>query len=316
MTGRSTRAIVVLGEALVDIVPDTQGRAQALPGGSGLNTALGLARLGHDVRFCGTLSSDVDGAQISAFMRAERIDLALARLSARPCPMVFVTPGNGDALPAYDLRLAGSALDDAPHIPETWRDHWRTDFAHVHATSFAATIGAPGAAALDLMARARPFASTSFDPNIRLAALPDLAHTHALIAARIAQANIVKASAEDLDALAPLSEQGALLRAWQALGPRLVVVTRGGLGATAFFGDQMIEVPSPAVIVRETVGAGDTFMAGLLAQMASETRLGHNLQGDLRPEDVARWLAFGARAAAFCCMKTGCDPPHLDALAL
>jgi fructokinase len=293
--------IAVLGEALVDVVQQRTGGSRACPGGSGLNTALALARLGAPVAFCGALSRDDEGARLAAWLATEGVDLSCALQSALPCPRVIVTPG-ADGSPAYDLRLADSALETAPGA-------WRLpgDLLHLHATSFASTNGVQGEAAIAAMTGARASASTSYDPNVRLAALPSLPETRALIAVRVAQADIVKVSAEDLAALG--GEPDALLRAWRGLGPKLIVVTRDADGATAYFDGGEIEAPAPAVPVRDTIGAGDTFMAALLAQMHCDHALGPHT-GGFDAAQLARWLAFAAHAAALCCTREGCDPPR------
>ncbi|MDB5641173.1 MAG: hypothetical protein JWN07_490 [Hyphomicrobiales bacterium] len=298
------RRIAVLGEALVDVVQQAGGASRACPGGSGLNTAMALARLAAPVSFCGALSRDEDGERLAERLAREAVDLACALRTDMPCPRVIATPG-ADGSPSYAFNLRGSALEAAPG---DWRlpEH----LLHLHATSFASTAGAQGEAALEALTRARAVASTSYDPNIRLAVLPALAQTHALIAARVAQADILKVSAEDL---ATLGGGDAPLREWRALGPRLIVVTRGGDGATGLFANGEVSVEAPVVTVRDTIGAGDTFMAALLVQMRGDMALGSETIA-FSPEQVARWLAFAARAAALCCMREGCDPPRISEL--
>lgn len=293
--------IAVLGEALVDVVQTGADASRACPGGSGLNTALALARLDAPVAFCGALSSDDEGALLATHLAAEGVDLSCAFTTNLPCPRVLATPGaNGS--PHYDLRLSGSALEAHPGA-------WRLpdDLIHLHATSFASTIGVQGEAALAAMIQARAVASTSYDPNVRRAVLPSMNEARALIAARIAHADIVKVSAEDLAELCDTS--GDLLREWRALGPKLIVVTRGGDGAVALFAGGEIEALAPSVAVRDTIGAGDTFMAALLAQMLRDNALGPG-NVSYAGTQVASWLTFAARAAALCCTRDGCDPPR------
>ncbi|MDB5543286.1 MAG: hypothetical protein JWO64_435 [Hyphomicrobiales bacterium] len=293
--------IAVLGEALVDVVQTGPGASRACPGGSGLNTALALARLGAPVAFCGALSSDDEGARLATHLADEGVDLSCAFTTSLPCPRVIATPG-ADGSPHYDLRLSGSALEAQPGA-------WRLpdDLIHLHATSFASTTGVQGEAALAAMIQARAVGSTSYDPNVRRAVLPSTNEARALIAARIAQADIVKVSAEDLAELGDTS--GDLLREWRALGPKLIVLTRGGAGAVALFAGGDIEAPAPSVAVRDTIGAGDTFMAALLAEMLRDSALGPGT-GGFPPAQIARWLTFATQAAALCCTRDGCDPPR------
>jgi fructokinase len=296
--------IAIIGEALVDDVPDATGRRKDVPGGSGLNTALAAARLGLPVALCASLSSDPSGRNLSSFLTREGVDLSFAQISEKPCPRVIVTPDAGGS-PAYDLRLSGSALDDAP-------DNWSLpgDLLHLHATSFAATAGAQGQAALCAMQQVRNRTSTSFDPNIRQAILPDMAQTRALLTQRMACADLIKASAEDLDLIGAGTD---LLAQWRNMGAKLIVVTQGALGATAFFGAQEIHVPSPAVTMRDTVGAGDTFMGAMLMAMQADGALGRSTS-PFEPANIARWLEFAARAASINCARIGADPPRLAEL--
>ena len=298
------RRIAVMGEALVDLVAQDEGLYAALPGGSGFNTALALARHGCEVAFCGTLSRDRQGARLASRMEREGVSLAGVARSEKPSPIVLVDAHAATGEPAYSLHVAGTALEDEP----AWRD-LPVDLAHVHATSFASTTGAGGAAALAALAAARGRAGTSFDPNIRPALLPDRETAVALVNERVALADIVKASEEDLRWLCGGADPGSLIGAWADLGVGLVIVTRGAAGASAFSGGRRIDVASPQVIVKDCVAAGDTFMAAFLSCLAEENRLGSGLCG-AGDDELARWLSFAARAAAVTCSRVGADPPR------
>jgi fructokinase len=296
--------ISVTGEALVDFVPDAQGHRQWTPGGSGLNTALALARLGAETSFAGALSQDENGARLAAFMHTENINLDHALISAKPCPHVNVSK-DASGMPYYDLHLAGSALEEAPA-----RWSWPDDTRHFHATSFAATLGAGGEAACASLREARERMTTSFDPNIRANIFPDRASIPLLLAQRIRHADIVKVSSEDLDAIAPGILHDHVISEWRGLGVRLIILTRGAQGAVAIFGSSHIEVSAPKVTVCDSVGAGDTFMGALLAIMAQDNHLGTWQTPD--DAQMARWLTFAAKAASICCMRPGADPPTRD----
>jgi fructokinase len=293
--------ISITGEALVDFVPDAHGRHQWTPGGSGLNTALSLARLGIKTSFAGALSQDDNGQRLATFMRAEKIHLDHALTSSRPCPHVMVSKDTSGS-PHYDLHLAGSALEDAP-VHWSWPD----DTHHFHATSFAATLGPGGEAACAALHEARNIMTTSFDPNIRANIFPDRASISLLLAQRIRHADIVKVSSEDLDAIAPGILHDHVVGEWRALGARLIIITRGAQGAVALFGSSQIDIAAPRVTVCDSVGAGDTFMGALLASMAQDNHLGIWQNPD--DAQMARWLAFATQAASLCCTRPGADPP-------
>lgn len=300
--------ICVSGEALVDFVPDQNGMRQWTPGGSGLNTALALARLDVETFFAGTLSKDEYGTRLADLMRAEKIDLSVSLFSDKPCPSVDVSK-DAQGSPHYDLHLDGSALEEAPH-------GWSVPphIQHIHATSFAATLGPSGDATLATLREARSSKkiSTSFDPNIRASVFPDRSLIPALLAQRIQHADIVKISREDLDVLAPGVLHDHILGEWRAWGVKLLIITCGDQGAFALSGAQQIHVPSQVVNVCDTIGAGDTFMGALLAAMAQEECLGR--MADVYSADqLTRWLTFANQAAGFCCTRAGAQPPrHKD----
>ncbi len=296
--------ICVTGEALVDYVPDNEGVLQWTPGGSGLNTVVALARLGLDTSFSASLSQDTDGHRLSAFMRDENIDLTHAHISPKSCPHVIVS-NDARGVPAYDLHLAGSALEDAPAC---WS--WDADTQHFHATSFAATLGPCGDASVAALHATRGHMTSSFDPNLRASVFPNRSVVPLLLAQRIRHADIVKVSSEDLDVLAPGILHDHLIGEWRALGPKLLIVTRGAKGAIAFFENSYVEVAACCVVVCDTIGAGDTFMGAFLAIMAQDKCLGALPQA-FAPDQVARWLAFASKAASLCCMRAGANPPRL-----
>jgi fructokinase len=135
-----------------------------------------------------------------------------------------------------------------------------------------------------------------------------------LLTERVALSDVVKVSAEDLVFLTGTEDGGALIGEWLSLGVKLLVRTEGARGATAFVDGRQVFVAAPPVAVRDTIGAGDSFMAALLARMAEEGRLEHGGL-DASREDAARWLAFAAQAAAVTCSRAGADPPRRAELA-
>ena len=184
---------------------------------------------------------------------------------------------------------------------------------HLHAASFGATVGPSGAATLALMQDAgAKGASLSYDVNIRPSALPEREAALALIEARIALSDVVKASLDDMAWMYPGEEPEITARHWRRLGAGLVLVTRGPDGATAFSPEKATTASPPAVAVSDTVGAGDTFIAGFLAVLAARGRLGPKL-GAATPAEIGAALAFACAVAAESCTRPGCDPPRRNA---
>jgi fructokinase len=303
--------ILVTGEALVDLVPKRRGEDlyQAVLGGSPFNVAIGLGRLGASVAFAGRLSRDSNGERFLAALEREAVDLSYVVRSKRPSPLAFVTVPSGESGPRYAFYLQSTAFDGKSPLPQ----EWPAGLAHLHVGSFSALVDKPGKAALAALKRARKQASTSFDPNIRPLVLPAREKVVALVEERVALSTIVKASEEDMHWLYPGRDPQEAMADWAQRGPKLAVLTRGAQGVRGYFGQSSVVLPAPAVKVVDTIGAGDSFTAALLAIMAEDGALGAAAEPISR-EHVYRWLDFAIRAAAITCTRKGADPPRRSEL--
>lgn len=299
--------ILVIGEAIADFLPDSPDGARYVCalGGSGFNTALALARIGQPPAFAWALSRDDLGQRFAATLAGEGVDLTCLTLSDAPTPVAIVQPLGASHGGMFALHLAGTA-HEAADLPAVLP----AGVGHVHAASFAATVGPGGDAGLALM---RAAASASYDPNIRAACLPPHPEALARVEARVADATVAKASEDDLGWLYPGLAPHEALQRWLMLGARVAVVTRGAKGALALSGEIVAEQAAPAIVVADTVGAGDTFTAGFLAAMAEDDALGRReIAADAAM--LRRWLSLGVAAASFTCARPGCDPPRREQL--
>lgn len=298
----SGAGVLVWGEALADLIPEDAGatRYEAALGGSGFNTALSLARCGAATMLAARLSKDALGRGFARRLREEGIASPWPDSEA-PTPLALVEPLAGDGQADYRFHLAGTALD-APPPGDT-----PLAFAHLHLTSFAATVGASGAGALALARQAHAAgASLSYDLNIRPPALPEREATLALVRERASLCGLVKLSAEDAGWLA-----GSVAESLAMFDGSLVLVTDGARGATLHgLADGPVSAVPPEVIVTDTIGAGDALMGGFLAALSAEGALGGPLRGVPR-ETACCALAFAVRVAALTCTMRGCDPPRL-----
>jgi fructokinase len=171
----------------------------------------------------------------------------------------------------------------------------------------------PGASLVeDLVRAARPHATITFDPNVRPALMPPHADAVSRVERLVALADVVKASDEDLDWLYPATDPAVVLDRWLGLGPALVIATRGAAGADSVTRSGRRRTPAPKITVADTIGAGDSFMAGLIAGLDDEGLLGHQRRDALREMPTSSQMyvvELAARCAAVTTTRTGANPP-------
>lgn len=305
--------IVVCGEALVDLVPDDScgDRYTVVPGGSPANAAVALARLGVPTAMLARLSGDSFGRRLRGHLSDNGVDLSLAVDAAESSSLAIVELDEY-ANASYRFDITGTAdwqWTDA-ELPDVLLD----DVLAVHAGSLALTLP-PGAAALKrFLARMRGSRTICIDPNVRPFLGGDRAAMRAEADRWCGVADIFKASADDVAVLHPGRDPESVARRWQSLGPALVVVTLGAGGVLAVTREATVRLPAPSTTMVDTVGAGDTFGAGLLASLHDAGVLGGRLQG-LTVAALRDALDYGMRAAAVTCSRVGADPPYTQELA-
>jgi fructokinase len=300
--------ILSCGEALIDMLPRTAttGEAAFAPfaGGAVFNTAIALGRLGAPAGFFSGLSTDLMGTILTDTLAASQVDTSLAARSSRPTTLAFVKLVNGQATYAfYDENTAGRLLSEAdlPDLP-----------ASVSALFFGgiSLVNDPAASTYEaLMARAAPTRVTMIDPNIRPGFITDEPAYRARIGRMMALADIVKLSDEDLHWLMGTGDLTALARAILAKGPKVVFITEGSEGARAVTATQDIRCAATKVAVADTVGAGDTFNAGVLAALNAAGALTKAGLAALPDPVLHDALSLGTRAAAITVSRPGANPP-------
>ena len=304
--------IVVCGEALIDLVPAGASAAyEARPGGGPLNIAVGLGRLGVDVALLARLARDRLGGILREHVRASRVALDLIIPSSAPTTLA-VLGLDAAGVAAYDFYIEGCAdggwrVDELP-------DELPPGAALQVSGSLALPVPAMGEAVEALLTRERPRRVIAFDPNIRPSLIRDETAVRYRLERWLGLADIVKASAEDLAWLAAGRPVAAVVEEWRAMGPTVVVVTRGAEGAYAGGPAGPVDLPGERVTVVDTVGAGDAFMSGLLASLDGQGRLGRPALAGLTGDELAAAVGYAQRVAAITCGRRGADPPWRDEL--
>lgn len=256
--------VLAVGEALIDIVKPTDGEVIEHVGGSPANVAMGIAALGHSTSLATHIGRDERGQRIADHLSQRNVSLTPGSQNAQKTSTATATL-DADGGATYDFDLAW-------HLAEVDL----SDINHVHTGSIAATLQPGGTAVFDLICAARPHATVSYDPNARPTIMGEAHEARSTIEENIGRCDVVKSSVEDLEWLYPGADPADVARLWSKLGPGLVILTDGGNGAIAQHGpDAKVSViKAQKVTVVDTVGAGDSFMAGLISGLLDAGLLG------------------------------------------
>ena len=302
--------IMCCGEALIDMIPreDADGGHCLKPhvGGAVFNTAIALGRLGVSSTFLSGISKDLFGKLLLDALHYSNVQTDLAMLSDRPTTLAFVELVDGQATYIfYDENTAGRMLDpnELPSIPDVTKAMYFGGISLINepAADFYVALAERESSRRIIVA----------DPNIRANFISNEVAYRGRLEQLIACVDIVKVSDDDLHWIIPgaltLVEKAQTLR---EQGAAIVVLTKGSAGACAFFGaGQVVEVPVQAVQVADTVGAGDTFNAGVLASLDRVGLLSRERFKDVDEGALRAALELGAKVASITVSRQGANPP-------
>ena len=299
-----TRGLVI-GEALIDIV-ERDGQIDEHVGGSPLNVAVGLARLGREIDFLTYIGDDPHGQRIADYVNTAGVQLVSGSQTADRTATARLTVGeDGSADYVFDLdwQLSGTPMVAPPLL--------------VHTGSIAA-VQEPGClAAAALVDTYHVSATITFDPNVRPSLIVDRDLGRQRIEHLVERSDIVKVSEEDLRWIDPDRSPAQIAQTWQSLGPAIVVVTRADQGAEAVCAGGEVRVSARPVQVVDTVGAGDAFMVGLLDALWEQGLLGAGQRASLAAIDLdalTEALEAASVVSALTVARAGADLPDRGAL--
>jgi fructokinase len=302
--------ILSCGDALIDFVPvaAADGREAIRPavGGSCLNVAVGLARLGAPAGFVGGISNDLFGRMIADHASASDVDLRYATRSDHQTTLAFVRLVAGESQYAfYDADTASRAWSyQRRAIPfET------VEAVHIGSTTLVNDSGSAETAAM--IEDAKQSTTISFDPNCR----PNLVKSKETYLARMESfansADIIRMSDVDFTYLYGKETFADRAASILANGCSLFVLTRGLDGALAWHRETgQIKVDAPSIKVADTIGAGDSFQAALLVALHKQDRISRGRLSSIGPDELRRALSFACNCAALTCTRVGADPPR------
>ena len=293
-------SIWVCGEVLIDLIPDSAGKVQAIVGGGPANTAKALAKLGVGVEFIDGISSDDFGQSARSELEQAGVGLSLSYPSNKPtCTAKVSIAANGSA--TYEFAIDGTATFDFAHSWLPSAQQLKPSLLHIGTL---VTAIEPAAGILHEWALGvADFAPIVFDPNIRSAVISDRDLYVAAVEKWVAISTVVKLSDEDALWLYPDISPVALAQRWISEGVALVVITQGDAGIIGVTSDETIEVSARKTAVVDTVGAGDTVGAVLVEAIVESGVLA------ISGEKLKSVLDRAAVAAAITCSRSGAQPP-------
>lgn len=303
--------IVAAGEALIDLFPaDSGGREWlARPGGSPLNVAVAAARLGTDAGFLGRVSTDRFGDLLIEHLRASEVSTRYVSFGDEPTPLAVVEPGGTDREPGFSFHGHGTA--DRALRPQD--AELGDEVSVVHLSGSVTALSPPADAVLiGVLRDARGRRLVTLDPNVRPTIAGSPERLRPQVDEWLSLTDLVKVSRADLAWIEPGADPLDVAASWLRRGPAAVVVTRGGDGSVAVTPERTVEVPAHPVEVVDTVGAGDSFMGGLLTWLVEQGATDRPSLGALGDDEWRAALELAGRVAAVTSTRVGADPPRRD----
>ncbi|WP_171999090.1 aminoimidazole riboside kinase [Cronobacter sp. JZ38] len=255
-----------LGDAVVDLLPDGQGRLLQCPGGAPANVAVGVARLGGVSGFIGRVGRDPFGEFMTQTLRQEGVDTGAMHQDPahRTSTVVVALDDRGERSFTFMVRPSSDLFLTEDDLPAFAAGEW------LHVCSIALCAQPSRDTAFEAMARIkRAGGFVSFDPNIREDLWPDAALLRECVARALAQADVVKLSLEELAFMTGGDDKEDALALARRHGIPLLLITRGAEGVDACFNGELHHYPAVPVECVDTTGAGDAFVAGLLWGLAA-----------------------------------------------
>jgi len=304
-------SVLVIGEALVDVVHGINGEIKNIPGGSPANTAVALARLGTKTYMKARTSTDQFGTEIRNYLTSQNINLDYSLVVKNPSSVVnALIQKDGSA--KYEANLRGAA--DYGWTYEELDQVIDPDIQIVQLGSLTSYIE-PGATNVEKwfskLRQSNKYLLT-FDPNIRHPLDGENEVDVRSRAKKLASlSHVVKASDEDLNWIfSNNNPQDSAINIIES-GASLVVVTLGKKGAFAVNKKlEIVEVKANEIAVIDTIGAGDTFAAALITQLLENSWINKNALENLSSDDLTEILTNCSAVSAITCSRQGANPPH------
>ena len=310
--------ILCCGEALIDFMPIEKAKSQTFykpcPGGSSLNTAVALGRLNLAVGMLTGISNDLFGKQLITHLEESSVDCSLVVRSNLDTTLAFVSAESmeGNVEYAFYAKETADRSISIENLPKSLPNN-----IEVLVFGSISLVMEPSASSYEhLMLRESTKRFISLDPNIRPNFIPDALAFQKRFDNWLDHVDLVKLSNADLEWLYPNSNIDDAVSYILSKKVQAVFLTMGEKGAWAYTKNHQIFAETPVISVRDTVGAGDSFHAGLLYKLAKMNRLKLGQLKEIKEPELQASLQFAMKVAALTCANTGASPPKIDEIPL
>ena len=308
----SSIQVATAGEALIDLINNADGRFEPCLGGAVYNLTRAIARQGVTTLYLNPLSRDRFGRRLAQGLLDDGVHLA-APQAVQEVTSLAVVNVNAQGHPDYAFYREGVA-DRATAADALTQACAPLDNLSLVCTGALALSPDDAGIYLPWLAAQRQAGRTVvIDANLRPSVMPDLEKYRRHVLAALQYADVIKASDEDLVCL-ELPGDGALAQAQHLLQrsrASVMALTLGPEGAVLLtrHGQVFAAREMEPIVVVDTVGAGDCFLAGLVVAMLTH-QLPSNWGASAVSAEVASQLLTSAIASAsLCVMRRGCVPP-------
>jgi len=296
--------ITVIGEALVDIIVDPTGNVTSVVGGAPLNTARTCARLGIDTTFLGGVSSDAFGGRIMRLLSDDGVNYALGAQVHEPTTLAIAQIDEHGAA-TYRFMMEGTSAAAVTADQALAAVH--ADCRVVHAGTLGLVLQPLADATRAVVAASPDDRIVMIDPNCRPSVMTTSDVFRSTLDSVLGRADIVKVSGDDLEFMFPGLDLVDAARALQVQSGAVVLFTDGAKAVRVMNGSDEIVLNVPKVPVVDTVGAGDSFSGGFLAEWMHRGLTRNEVRDTDKVVSAAR---YGIAVAGITCQRPGADPPR------
>ena len=305
--------ILCSGENLIDNVPikGAKDSYKACVGGSPLNTALSLGKLKIPIYFFSRISNDFFGKKIINLLNKNNVNTSFVQRSNDPTTMGFINIDKRNTEFTFFANQTSDRNLTNYHFPTNFKK--KIKLAHFSSISL---VLKPGSETYFKMMRdLSKYCLISIDPNIRKNLIEDKIFFKKRFNEFLNIANIIKLSDEDFSYFYNIERADKIIPKWLSKYKiKFVILTFGNKGSKIYTKDFSIKINSLKIKVNDTVGAGDSYIAGIIAWLYKKNLLEKNQIEKISKKKWFECLQFASKIAAITCMRDGCNPPSLNEL--